>query len=42
MQRKPKFKIGDLKNTENLTSHHITYFYVKLKIYFNHAISLKE
>ena len=25
VQRKPKFKIGNLKNTENLTSHHITY-----------------
>ena len=25
MQRKQKFKIGNLKNTENLTSHHITY-----------------
>ena len=25
MQRKPKFKIGNLKNNENLTSHHIMY-----------------
>ena len=25
MQRKPKFKIGNHKNTGNFTSHHITY-----------------
>ena len=25
VQTKPKFKIGNHKNTENLTSHHITY-----------------
>ena len=25
MQRKAKFKIGNIKNTENLTSHHFTY-----------------
>ena len=32
MQRKLKFKVGNLKNNENVTSHHFTYITKEKKI----------